>query len=109
MQRKQQEGECWVCVILFSQIELVSMLCRVCSLGNRGRSTPFPVGSQGDGAPCPGVLPPIFFYWFSCPFWGTWFFANGFLFLVNGLWFLTNPGHWIRVFDDVGSYMYIVL
>jgi hypothetical protein len=52
MQRKQQVGECWVCVI---------------------------------------------------------FFADGFLFPVKELGFWTNPGHWVRVLDATGSYMYIVL
>jgi hypothetical protein len=42
-------------------------------------------------------------------FFGTWFFANGFLFLVKELGFWTNPGHWVRVLDAAGSYMYIVL
>jgi hypothetical protein len=42
-------------------------------------------------------------------FFGTWFFADGFLFPVKELWLLTNPGHWVRVLDSVGSYMYIVL
>jgi hypothetical protein len=42
-------------------------------------------------------------------FFGTWFFADGFLFPVKELGFWTNPGHWVRVLDDVGSYMYIVL
>jgi hypothetical protein len=42
-------------------------------------------------------------------FFGTWFFADGFLFPVKELWLLTNPGHWVRVLDAVGSYMYIVL
>jgi hypothetical protein len=37
------------------------------------------------------------------------FFANGFLFPVKELGLLTNPGHWVRVLDVVGSYMYIVL
>jgi hypothetical protein len=36
-------------------------------------------------------------------------FANGFLFLVKELGLLTNPGHWVRVLDATGSYMYIVL
>jgi hypothetical protein len=36
-------------------------------------------------------------------------FSNGFLFLVKELGLLTNPGHWVRVLDVVGSYMYIVL
>jgi hypothetical protein len=42
-------------------------------------------------------------------FFGTWFFADGFLFPVKELGLLTNPGHWVRVLDVVGSYMYIVL
>jgi hypothetical protein len=42
-------------------------------------------------------------------FFGTWFFADGFLFPVKELGFWTNPGHWVRVLDAVGSYMYIVL
>jgi hypothetical protein len=42
-------------------------------------------------------------------FFGTWFFANGFLFPVKELGFWTNPGHWVRVLDAAGSYMYIVL
>jgi hypothetical protein len=42
-------------------------------------------------------------------FFGTWFFANGFLFPVKELGFWTNPGHWVRVLDVAGSYMYIVL
>jgi hypothetical protein len=36
-------------------------------------------------------------------------FVNGFLFLVKELGLLTNPSHWVRVLDVVGSYMYIVL
>jgi hypothetical protein len=42
-------------------------------------------------------------------FFSTWFFADGFLFPVNELGFWTNPGHWVRVLDATGSYMYIVL
>jgi hypothetical protein len=37
------------------------------------------------------------------------FFADGFLFPVKELGFWTNPGHWVRVLDAVGSYMYFVL
>jgi hypothetical protein len=37
------------------------------------------------------------------------FFVDGFLFLVKELRFWTNPGHWVRVLDVVGSYMYFVL
>jgi hypothetical protein len=35
-------------------------------------------------------------------------FADGFLFPVKES-LLTNPGHWVRVLDAAGSYMYIVL
>jgi hypothetical protein len=42
-------------------------------------------------------------------FFGTWFFSDGFLFSVKELGFWTNPGHWVRVLDAAGSYMYIVL
>jgi hypothetical protein len=42
-------------------------------------------------------------------FFGTWFFADGFLFPIKELGFWTNPGHWVRVLDAAGSYMYIVL
>jgi hypothetical protein len=42
-------------------------------------------------------------------FFGTWFFADGFLFPVKELGFWTNLGHWVRVLDVAGSYMYIVL
>jgi hypothetical protein len=42
-------------------------------------------------------------------FFGTWFLPMVFYFLVKELGLLTNPGHWVRVLDVVGSYMYIVL
>jgi hypothetical protein len=60
-----------------------------------------------------GGWPPIS-TWITGPhdirwFFGTWFFADGFLFPVKELGFCTNPGHWVRVLDAAGSYMYIVL
>ena len=36
-------------------------------------------------------------------------FADGFLFPVKELRFWTNIGHWVRVLDAIGSYMYTVL
>jgi hypothetical protein len=36
-------------------------------------------------------------------------FADGFLFSVKELLLLTNPCHWVRVLDVIGSFMYIVL
>ena len=35
-------------------------------------------------------------------------FADGFLFSIKELGFWTNSGHWVRVLDVAGSYMYIV-
>jgi hypothetical protein len=42
-------------------------------------------------------------------FFDTWFFVDGFLFPVKELGLLTNLGHWVRILDAAGSYMYIVL
>jgi hypothetical protein len=36
-------------------------------------------------------------------------FDDGFLFLVKELGLLTNQGHWVRVLDAAGSYMYICI
>jgi hypothetical protein len=36
-------------------------------------------------------------------------FFDVFLFPVKELGLLNIPGHWVRVLDDAGSYMYIVL
>jgi hypothetical protein len=36
-------------------------------------------------------------------------FSNGFLFPVKELGLLTNPCHWVRDLDVIGSYMHIVL
>ena len=113
MQRKQQVGECWVCVIFFARVVVSECL-------HRTRK-----GVRGGGA----APPKLFFsgrHIFARPtyfrddiflgphdirwFFGTWFvFANGFLFPVKELGFWTNPGHWVRVLDATGSYMYIVL
>jgi hypothetical protein len=52
---------------------------------------------EGSGAAPPkkkSIFVPIFGRFFS-----TWFFTNGFLFLVKELGLLTNPSHWIRVLD----------
>jgi hypothetical protein len=50
---------------------------------------------------------------FSCSLLGGFpahgFFVDGFLFLVKELGLVTNLGHWVRVLDVDGSYMYIVL
>jgi hypothetical protein len=124
VQIKQQVGECWVCVIFFARVVVSERLRRV-RRGVRG-------GVQGGGAPRVGIqgqCPRFFFFSgrhisagltyfqddiFPGPldirwFFGTWFFADGFLFPVKELGFWTNPGHWVRVLDAAGSYMYIVL
>jgi hypothetical protein len=80
---------------------------------------------QGGGAPRAGVRgqrPRNFFFSGRHIFGTTYFrdhmilggfrhmvFADGFLFPVKELGFWTNPGHWVRVLDAAGSYMYIVL
>jgi hypothetical protein len=69
------------------------------------------LGAQGGA----GAAPPNFF--FLCigtalylgGFSAHGFFANGFLFPIKELGFWTNPGHWVRVLDAAGSYMYFVL
>jgi hypothetical protein len=73
MQRKQQVGECWVCVI-------------------------FCIGTAFFGTAL-----------YLGDFSAHGFFADGFLFSVKELGFWTNPGHWVRVLDAAGSYMYFVL
>jgi hypothetical protein len=82
MQRKQQVGECWVCVIFFARV----------------------VVSHSGIFFLPQETCHIFRWFFD-----TWFFADGFLFPVKELGLLTNPSHWVRVLDAAGSYMYIVL
>jgi hypothetical protein len=97
------------------------------------------LGTQGGGAPRAGVrgqrprnffFGPTYFRWFRADilspgrhisgttyFWDHMIlggfrhmvFADGFLFPVKELGFWTNPGHWVRVLDAAGSYMYIVL
>jgi hypothetical protein len=74
VQRKQQVGECWVCVIFFF------------ASGRIFGTTLYLGGFSAHG-----------------------FFADGFLFPVKELGFWTNPGHWVRVLDAAGSYMYFVL
>jgi hypothetical protein len=85
---------CWVCVIFFARVGVGYVLYS--GLHISARSTYFR----------DGIFPgPHDIRWF----FGTWFFADGFLFPVKELGFWTNPGHWVRVLDVVGSYMYIVL
>jgi hypothetical protein len=122
VQRKQQVGECWVCVIFFARVVVFECLRRACR-GVRGG-----VGGQGGVR---GQCPRKNFFWvdiFSLVSGRhiiaglTYFrdhmilggfrhmvFADGFLFPVKELGFWTNPGHWVRVLDAAGSYMYIVL
>jgi hypothetical protein len=77
--------------------------------GIRGGATRPPLGGcRGAEPPEKKVLP-----WETCHVfrWFFWHmvFADGFLFSVKELVFWNNPGHWVRVLDAAGSYMYIVL
>jgi hypothetical protein len=71
------------------------------------------VGVQGGECPSKffsSIFVSIFgFFVHFWAFFDTWFFVDGFLFPVKELGLLTNLGHWIRVLDAAGSYMYIVL
>ena len=53
------------------------------------------------------ILPHFSFFIFCLGTHG--FLPMVFLFTVKELGLLTNPSHWVRVLDGVGSYMYIVL
>jgi hypothetical protein len=119
VQRKQQVGECWVCVIFFAQIVVSKRLHRV-RKGVRGGRSPrkkkiwADIFSSVSGRHI--FAGPTYFRDDIFPgphdirwFFGTWFFADGFLFPVKELGFWTNLGHWVRVLDVAGSYMYIVL
>jgi hypothetical protein len=74
-------------------------------------------GQRGAGAPLHNGLGAAPLgkknWWFFASVFGWFFwhmvFAYGFLFPIKELGLLTNLGHWIRVSDPYGSYMYIVL
>jgi hypothetical protein len=128
--------QCWVCVIFFARVVVFERLRRA-RRGVRGGVQGGGAPRAGVRGQRPRKFffsgrhiftePPTYFcrhifvgptYFrddiFSGPhdirwFFGTWFFANGFLFPVKELGFWTNPGHWVRVLDAAGSYMYIVL
>jgi hypothetical protein len=69
MQRKQQVGECWVCVIFFLHAMLLGVLGKMCS---------FFAGASGNmSAFLPRFLSPRFL----CPLLGS-FSAHGFLPMV---------------------------
>jgi hypothetical protein len=92
-------ANCWVCVILFARVVESECLCRA----RRGFGGNAPKFFFRTGTTY--FRDHMIFRWF----FSTWFFADGFLFLVKELGFWTNPGHWVRVLDATGSYMYIVL
>jgi hypothetical protein len=83
MQIKQQVGEFWVCAIFIARV-VVSHFCLIFFVS-------------------------LIFVSIVGRFFGTWFLLMVFYFLVKELGFLNNPGHWVRVLDVIGSYMYIVL
>jgi hypothetical protein len=77
----------------------------VCA-GHAGGQSPLPGGS--------GQCPRFFFFRIGTALYLGGFsthglFADGFPFSVKELGFWTNPSHWVRVLDAVGSYMYFVL
>ena len=93
MQRKQQVGEFWVCVIFFAKKTTYFRWFRA-DIFSPGRH-----------------ISRTTYFWDHMILGGFrhMVFANGFLFSVKELGFWTNPGHWVRVLDAAGSYMYIVL
>jgi hypothetical protein len=129
MQRKQQVGECLVCVKFFARLALMSAMLHWVRRGGATRP-PLHELQGGDSPPTwgfGGSAPQkkktlgnvsLFFLDFHVTsifvsiigkLFGIWFFVDGFLFPVKELGLLTNPGHWIRFLDATGSYMYIVL
>jgi hypothetical protein len=78
MQRKQQVGECWVCVILFARVVVSERMRQVHKGGVGGRSPP--CGGQG------AVPLEIFFsasrkrVMYLGGFFGTWFLPMVFYF-----------------------------
>jgi hypothetical protein len=101
VQRKQQVGECWVCVIFFKQV----VVCKEFfgpTYFRRFRADILSLSRHISGTT----------YFRDQMILGGFrhmVFADGFLFPVKELGFWTNPGHWVRVLDAAGSYMYIVL
>jgi hypothetical protein len=84
MQRKQQVGECWVCVIFFARVVVSERMW-----GLEGGCISAPEKKNF----CIGTA--LYLGGFSA----HGFFADGFLFPVKELGFWTNPGHWVRVLD----------
>ena len=80
-------------------------------------------GCKGSGAMPQGIFfflrkhvafLPLFFVasFFRVHCWAVFWhmvFVDGFLFPFKELGLLTNTGHWVKVLDVDGSYMYIVL
>jgi hypothetical protein len=99
MQRKQQVGECWVCVILFFGAPPFLG-------GHKGVDPPYKRGHRGETHLEKKMVVFCVRFW---EFVRHTVFVDGFLFLVKELGLLTNPSYWIRVLDATRSYMYIVL
>ena len=97
---------CWVCVIFFARVVVPERMHRA-RRGVRGGRRP-PCGGPRVVPPEKKLLPRETCHVFRW-FFGTWFFADGFLFPVKELRLLNNLGHHVRVLDAAGSYMYIVL
>ena len=95
MQRKQQVGECWVCVIFFARVVVSPYFRR------------FWADILLSGRHISGTT----YFRDHMILGGFWHmvFADGFLFPVKELGLWNNPSHWVRVLDAARSYMYIVL
>jgi hypothetical protein len=104
----KEGGDCWVCVIFFARVVVSECLHRARRGVRWGASRPLLRGCRGEAPLEKKFLPRETCHVFRWFFWHM-VFANGFLFPVKELGFWTNPGHWVRVLDADGSYMYIVL
>jgi hypothetical protein len=106
VQRKQQVGECWVCVIFFARVVAFKRLRRACRVF-LGRHIFARADILSPGRHISGTT--YFRDYMILGGFRHMVFADGFLFPVKELGFWSNPGHWVRVLDAAGSYMYILL
>ena len=85
VERKQQVGECWVCVIFFPRLVARAVRCTRCSRGVTGGAAPPPVGVRGSA--------PKNFFWGAVPLIGgpTHGFVHGFAHGFGVRWF-SAPG-----------------
>ena len=65
--------------------------------GVRGGAARSPLGGRSPPCGGSGAAPPKFF------------FVSDDIFPIKELGFWTNPGHWVKVLDAAGSYMYYIV